>query len=132
MAVARLMIETALPIPFACSSAVAIPLGTICKMTDLMTAEASAAKEDVVAGICAEEKIAGDGRATVPIYTRGYFKVTISGSVTTGDCLITSADGNQVETGGAAVEDIFGRAQEDATDEQTAIVELNPITINQA
>lgn len=127
-----LVFRTGEPIPFTVNEAVAIPKGTICTMSDPLTAAANAGKETVVAGISASEKIASDGKVKLGIYRQGIFKILGSGSITAGDAVITASDGNEVETAGTAVEDILGTALESSTDGETLLVELNPFTINQA
>lgn len=129
---ATLMIETHLPIPFTVSNAVGIERGTILTMTDPMTAAAQSAKEDIVAGIAAGEKIASDGRESLAVYRRGIFKVLTSGTITVGDALITAAAANTVETAGVDAEDIFGISLESSTTGHTILVELGPRTNNLA
>lgn len=48
---ATLWMETELPIPFTVAEATGIEKGTVCKMTDPMTAAAATADNDVFAGI---------------------------------------------------------------------------------
>jgi len=127
-----LMIETHLPIPFTVANGAGIERGTILTMTDPMTAAAQTAKEDIVAGVAAGEKIASDGRTSLAVYRGGVFKVLCSGTVTVGDAVITAAQANTVETAGVNAEDIFGIALETATDGQTLLVELMPRTNNLA
>jgi hypothetical protein len=81
---ATLIYETDLPIPFTVADGAGIEKGTVCKMTDPMTAAACSADNDVFAGIAAEEKIANDGRTKLGLYLRGIFKMVIeAGNSTT-------------------------------------------------
>lgn len=81
---ATLWMELDLPIPFTVADGAGIEKGTVCKMTDPMTAAAATADNDVFAGIAAEEKIASDGRTKLGLYRRGIFKMVIeAGNSTT-------------------------------------------------
>ena len=81
---ATLWMELDLPIPFTVADGSGIEKGTVCKMSDPMTAAASSADNDVFAGIAAEEKIASDGRTKLGLYRRGIFKMVIeAGNSTT-------------------------------------------------
>ena len=79
---AVLWMEFDLPIPFTVADGAGIEKGTLCKMTDPMTAAASSADNDVFAGIAAEEKIASDGRTKLGLYRRGIFKMKVAGAAT--------------------------------------------------
>ena len=129
---AILMIETHPAIPFTVTDATAVPKGTIMTMSDPMTATATAAAADIVAGVAKNEKIASDGKVSHPIYRGGIFKVTASGSITVGDALTTTTGGNRLITAPNTVENIWGEALETASDGHTFLAELNPFTINQA
>lgn len=131
---ATLMYETHLPIPFTCSNVLGIEKGTILKMTDPFTAAASAAANDVVAGIAAEEKIANDGKTKISVYRGGIFKVTASGSISVGDPLVTAvpAGTNLVATAGVNAEQVIGIALETASAGETFLMELNPTVMQLA
>jgi hypothetical protein len=131
---AVLIYETSIPIPFTVADGTGIEKGAILKMTDPMTASLAVAKEDIIAGIAASEKIASDGKTKLGVYRSGIFKVLASGNITVGDALITSAvtTGNTVETAGVSGEDIVGIALETATDGQTLLMELKPFSMNLA
>jgi len=130
---AILVYETATPIAFTCADGIGIEKGALLTLSDPMTVATTAAKEDVIAGIAAQEKIASDGKTKIAVYQAGFFKMTCSGSVTAGDALISGLGaGNIVETAGVGSEDILGIAQEDATTGQTLLVKLQPMTLNLA
>ncbi len=95
---AVLMIETELPIAFKCAEATAIPKGSFVKLTESMTAIITSGQNDKIAGITAEEKIASDGKVTVPVYMGGIFKVVAGAAVSIGAALMTDATANKVET----------------------------------
>jgi hypothetical protein len=80
---ATLWMELDLPIPFTVADGAGIEKGTVCKMSDPMTAAAATADNDVFAGIAAEEKIASDGRTKLGLYRRGIFKMVIEAGQST-------------------------------------------------
>lgn len=80
---ATLMFETEPPIPFTVADGAGIEKGTVCKMSDPMTAAASSADNDVFAGIAANEKIASDGNTRLALYRRGIFKMVIAAGEST-------------------------------------------------
>lgn len=75
---AVLIVETDLPIMFTVADGAGIEKGTVCKMSDPMTAAASSADNDVFAGIAAQEKIDSDGRTKLALYRKGIFRMTIA------------------------------------------------------
>ena len=93
-----LMLETELPIAFKCADATGIDKGAILKLTESMTAIITSGQNDKVAGIAAEEKIANDGKVTIPVYMGGIFKGTAGASVSIGAALMTDATANKIET----------------------------------
>jgi len=130
-----LVIETGKPLPFTVADGTGIEKGTLLKMTDPMTAAASAGDGDVIAGVAAEEKIASDGNVTLAVYREGIFRATAGGAITVGDALITNATtgaANEVVTAGVNAENIIGVALETAADTETLLVELRPFTMNLA
>ena len=132
---ATLVYETQTAIPFTCADGAGIEKGTVLKLTDPMTVAASDGDVDIIAGIAAEEKIASDGKTTIAVYTRGYFKVTSGGTIAVGAALITNASSgaaNEVITAPVNAENILGRSMETATDAQTLLIELAPYTANLA
>jgi hypothetical protein len=131
---AVLIYETSIPIPFTVADGTGIEKGAILKNADPMTASLAVAKEDIIAGIAASEKIASDGKTKLGVYRSGIFKVLASGTITVGDACITSAvaAGNIVESAGVNGEDIVGIALETAGDGETFLMELKPFSMNLA
>lgn len=133
---ATLVIEMEAPVPMTCSESVGIEKGAILLLTDPNTAATTTGDTDACAGIAAEEKIAGDGRTTIAVYKRGIFKVFIGAAgCTAGFALITDTStgaANELVAADVNSENIVGRALETATDTQSALIELNPFTVNLA
>jgi len=120
---------------FTIADGTSVEKGTLMKLTDPNTVAPSDGDEDIIAGVLKVEKVANSGITQAAVWTRGVFKATAGGSITVGDALITNAstgDANEVITAGVNAEDILGRALETATDTQTLLIELNPMTINVA
>jgi len=133
---ATLIYETELPIPFTCADGTGIEKGAILTLSDPMTVVTCATDTAVVAGIAAEEKIASDGKTKIAVWRRGIFRCFIgAGGCTAGDALITDVGTgapNELATADVNSENIFGRALETAADTESALVELNPFTVNLA
>ena len=75
-------------VPFNCINAVNIPLGAFLELADNMVVTAHAGNVDTpIVGICASEKVSGDGHLFVTGITNCIFKATIlaGGSCTIGD-----------------------------------------------
>jgi len=133
---AVLKVETHIPVNFTCSTAVTIEKGAIVKMTSPMTAVLADGDGDVVAGIVQSEKLAADTTQTsVAVYRGGIFRVTCSGSISTGDPVMTGASTggtNYVAKATTNVENVLGIMLEDATDGQTKLMELRPTSMSLA
>jgi hypothetical protein len=84
------------PINFVCANATGIEKGAILKLADPVTASLSSGASDIIAGICASEKVASNGIVNVAVYRGGVFKVKLSGSCSVGDALSTSSTANHV------------------------------------
>lgn len=132
---AVLILETELPIGMTCANATAIPKGTLLKMTDPFTAIISDGDADTCAGIAKEEKIASDGKTKVAVYRHGIFRgfagaagVTVGLAITTDQA--TGGVDNELVNAGAADESVWGIALETATDGESFLFELNPISWN--
>ena len=124
---AVLKIETHIPINFTCSTLVTIEKGAIVKNTNPMTAVISNGHNDIVGGIVQSEKRAAETtQNSVSVFRGGVFRVTISGSASTGDPMVTSAVENRVAVAAINEENIIGYMLEDATNGQTKLMELNP------
>ena len=127
---AVLIYETEIPIPFTCADGATIEKGAILKLSDPMTASISTANDDIVAGICAGEKIINNGETKVAVYRKGIFRVTASGSITVGDTLGTSLDSTNLVYSNSAGANLSGSkclgvALETATNGETFLMELN-------
>jgi len=94
----KLMVETELPVMFKCADGTGIAKGAILKLTESMTAIITSGQGDMVAGIAAAEKIANDGKTTIPVYMGGIFKGTAGAAVNIGIGLMTDATTNKLET----------------------------------
>ena len=129
---AVLVYETSLPVSFTVSDSIGIEKGTVCVMSDLMTAAAATLSGAIIAGILAEEKIALDGKIKIPIYRSGIFKVTGSGTITVGDAVGHSPTANIVQSVGLNQENILGIALETAANAETLLIELKPMAANLA
>ena len=104
------------PIDFTCADGTAIPKGTLCKLTDPRTAIASSAGGDMIAGICARDKIASDGRTQVACFRKGIFTMRADGTIDIGGPVMADGVDNKViastgKTGAAQI----GYALEAAT-----------------
>lgn len=120
-AVAILAVELESPVMFTCADGVAIPKGTILKLSDPMTVAASSADNDVFAGIAAEEKIASDGKTKIAVYLRGIFICESNGTTTVGKNQVIKAL-NELADSTAADNDlgyVVGKALETAADGET-------------
>lgn len=119
------------PINFICTNSVGIEKGAILKISGSMTAYLTAGTSDVVAGVCAMEKIANDGITEVAVYRDGIFRCYISGNASIGD-MVGTLSGNanylSVLSYGSAISGskIFGTMLESATTGQQKLVELRP------
>ncbi len=104
------------PIDFTCADGTAIPKGTLCKLTDPRTAIASSGAGDMIAGIAARDKIAGDGRTQLACFRKGIFTMRADGTIAIGAPVMADGVANKVITAtaknGAA---IIGYALEAAT-----------------
>ena len=86
------------PIDFTVPDSTGIEKGTICKLSDPRTAEASSASGDVFAGIAAREKIANDGRTQLALFRRGIFDMKDSGSGITVGQWVSIGGANTIKT----------------------------------
>lgn len=129
MTTARLVDRRSEATSFTCAEAVGIEKGALLKLTDPRTAVLNDTSGSVIAGICAREKIGGDGRTEVAVFTDGIFAMLVSGSVTIG--LAVSAAGSSVDavTNAPVTRKgrmIVGTALTTTSNNGTAQIELNP------
>ena len=124
---ATLWMEFDPPIPFTVADGAGIEKGTVCKLSDPMTAAASSADNDVFAGIAAEEKIASDGRTKLALYRRGIFKMVagVAGFTAGKDVVISGAN---LVVDYSTLDDekgyVVGRALETAANGESGLVLL--------
>ena len=124
---AVLKVETHLPINFTCSTTATIEKGAILKNTDPMTAVLSDTVNQIVAGICATEKLAAEtSQDSVAVYRGGIFRVKCSGACAVGTSVVTSNVANYVELAGTNSENILGIMLETAANGETKLMELRP------
>jgi hypothetical protein len=127
-----LVVKTSEPVNFICADGVGIEKGSLLSLADPMTAALCAATAGPVAGVCAREKIANDGRTEVAVYRRGIFKVGYaSGAIAVGQPIVAAAavipnavkylaDGTTTASGAQ----IIGHALETAATTETFLAEL--------
>ena len=122
-----LMVETELPISFKCADGATIEKGAILKLTESMTAATTSGQGDNVAGIAAEEKIANDGKVTIPVYMGGIFKGVAGAAIAIGVALMTDATANKIETstGKTGAQQLGYTLEAPSGDNQTFIFRLN-------
>jgi len=124
-----LMVETELPINFKCADGTGIEKGAILELTESMTAIITTGQGDTVAGIAAAEKIANDGKVTIPVYMGGIFKGVAGAAIAVGAGLMTDATANKLKTstGLTLGAKQLGYALEGPSgDNQTFLFRLNP------
>ena len=125
---AVLLRQYSIPIQYTCADGVGIEKGTILKLTDPNTAALSTAATDMIAGICASEKIASNGITKVAVHRDGEFKVYCSGSVAVGTALSSCvSDGNYVAAAAVTASGscVLGYALETATAGETFRMRLH-------
>jgi len=132
---AVLVVETSIPINFNCSTSTSIEKGSICKMTDNMTAILADGDTDIVAGI-AQSEVLSTNAGSVAIYRSGIFRgYAGAAGVTVGSAIITDAGtgaANELVDADINSENIVGIALETATDGNTFLFELKPMAVNLA
>lgn len=133
---AQIVYELETPVPFTCADGTAIPQGSLLKITDPMTVAITAGDTDAIIGIAAEEKVANDGKTKIGVYLRGIFKgYAGAAGVTAGNAIISDTGtgaANELVDADVNSEHIVGRALETATDTESFLFYLNPISANLA
>ena len=128
MTVAVLKQKRSEPTSFTCAVGTAIPKGTLLKLTSPRTVIQNDTSGSVLAGVCARDKIADDGRTEVGVFTDGIFAMLVSGSTTVG--LAVSGAGSSVDAVTNApvankARAILGHALQAGTNGNTIEIELN-------
>ena len=77
------------PINFGCAD-IALAKGTIVCLSGARDVKATSADNDIVIGITAREKIAGDTRTSVPVFCGGIFRVQSQGTIGIGTPVVMS------------------------------------------
>jgi hypothetical protein len=126
MAVAILRVRIEDPIDFTVADGVAIPKGTLLKLTDGRVAIAASGAGDMIAGIAARDKIASDGRTQLAVFTRGIFDMEADGTIAVGGAVMADGTGSTViaSTGVAGAAQI-GYSLEAVTDGEIGQVMVN-------
>ena len=87
------------------------------------------------AGIAQSEKIANDGTTTIAVYRGGIFEMTLNGTCTAGDPLVTDSStggSNKVALAATNEEHVIGYALETGTNGERILVEIRPTTMQLA
>lgn len=125
---AVLIIETDAPIAFTCADGAGIEKGTVLKIADPATVSASSADNDTFIGVAAEEKINGDGRTKIAVWTRGIFRMTIAAGQTTTVGQDVVIKGANTIGGYTTLDDekgyVIGRALETGAAGETVLVQV--------
>jgi hypothetical protein len=124
-AILRLKYED--PIDFIVADGTAISKGTLLKLTDPRTAAATAADEDVFAGIAARDKVASDGRTRLAVYRRGIFALMATAAAITAGDAVAIGGANTIKKADASCvgSKVIGIALESTTGSEAIEVELN-------
>lgn len=118
------------PINFTCIDDVSYEKGAFLWLIDgRAVSGATLVQDGKVAGICAREKISGDGRLTVPVFRQGIFDVYASGAILVGDPVTLSsiAGDNAVKSAASAAAsgaNIVGHALETASHAEQFQIQL--------
>jgi len=129
--------EDSVAVNMSCADDAGIEKGAILKMTDNMVAVLADGDEDICAGICAGEKIAGNGITSVAVFQEGLFRGTTNAGVTVGDTISTAAssgESNELDTSTASAvgSKTLGTAMETASADGEFLFELKIGVANQA
>ena len=114
-------------VPFNCIDGVNIAVGDFLELADNMVVTAHSTNDDTpIVGICATEKVSGDGHLFVTGITNCIFKATIDagGSSTIGDLVSMGTTAGCVEIGAATDFETgwtVGRAYTDAAAGETSL-----------
>jgi|TARA_R100000501_G_C2623254_1_gene116397 hypothetical protein len=133
---ATLVVRLEDPIDFTVADGTAIAKGAVCKMTDGRVAILSDGDGDIVAGICARDKIASDGRTQAAMFRRGIFRgVAGVAGVTVGEAIqtdVSTSSANRLVDADVNSEQIIGIALETAASGTAFEFELGPRAVDLA
>jgi len=114
------------PLNFACADS-ALAKGTIVCLSGARDVKATSADNDIVIGVTAREKIAGDGRTSVPVFTQGVFRCQADTTIGIG-VEVTISGANIIKAYTTADKElgyVLGRALQAVTGSGTCEVLLN-------
>lgn len=77
------------PVNFGCAD-IALAKGTIVCLSGARDVKATSADNDIVVGITGRQKIAGDGRTSVPVFMGGIFRCLTAGTIGIGTPVVMS------------------------------------------
>lgn len=77
------------PVNFGCAD-IALAKGTIVCLSGARDVKATSADNDIVVGITGRQKIAGDGRTSVPVFMGGIFRVVCDTAIGKGIPVVMS------------------------------------------
>jgi len=77
------------PINFGCAD-IAMEKGTIVCLSGARDVKATSADNDLVIGVTGREKLAGDGRVSVPVFVEGVFRCYADSAITVGQAVTIS------------------------------------------
>lgn len=131
-----LNVRTGEPIDFTVADGTAISKGALCKMTDGRVAILSDGDTDIIAGVCARDKIASDGRTQHAMFREGIFTaVAGAAGVTVGLPVITdvaTSSENRLVDADINSANIVGIALATAASGASFQYELKPVAIKAA
>lgn len=131
-----LKVRTENPIDFTVADGTAIPKGSMCKMTNGRVAILSDGDTDIVAGVCARDKIASDGRTQNAMFRGGICEGTAGvAGVTIGLAIITDSStsaANRLVNADVNSENLVGICMETAASGVRFEFELKPMAVNLA
>lgn len=114
------------PVDFIVADGIGITKGALLQLIDPMTASGASAAAQMLAGIAARDKVAGDGRTRLAVFQKGKFLMYASGAIPAGAWVMSDGASNYIrvatgaDTASGAI--LLGRAEETAsTGEQVMI-----------
>lgn len=93
------LVEGGVPLRMTVANATAIAKGTLLKVVDPRTAQATSENNDAFIGVAASEKVANDGSTSLDVYTKGIFIMRASSTTAEGDVLKISGANTVLKAG---------------------------------